>query len=97
MELRNSTVLLLGGSGLVGMAVAQRLLAFGPRRLIVTGLTRDEAESGAAELRANAGDVAIDAAWGNIFLPADLAERARDDMLADPKARRRLVEDYVAP
>lgn len=97
MELRNSTVLLLGGSGLVGMAVAQRLLAFGPRRLIVTGLTRDEAESGAAELRANAGDVAIDAAWGNIFLPADLAARARDDMLADPKARRRLVEDYVAP
>jgi NAD(P)-dependent dehydrogenase (short-subunit alcohol dehydrogenase family) len=97
MELRNSTVLLLGGSGLVGMAVARRLLAFGPTRLIISGLTQEEAESGAAELRAHAGNIAIDAAWGNIFAPADLATRARDDILADPKARRRLVEDYVAP
>ncbi|HEY7894597.1 MAG TPA: hypothetical protein VIC24_06830 [Gemmatimonadaceae bacterium] len=97
MELRESTVLLLGGSGLVGMAVARRLLAFGPTRLIISGLTQDEAESGVTELRAHAGGCAIDAAWGNIFAPADLAARSRDEILGDPTARRRLVEDYVAP
>src|SRR6185437_3879828 len=97
MELRESTVLLLGGSGLVGMAVARRLLAFGPTRLIISGLTQEEAESGVAELRAHAGGSAIDAAWGNIFAPADLAVRSRDEILGDPTARRRLVEDYVAP
>jgi len=97
MEIRNSTVLLLGGSGLVGMAVAHRLLAYGPRRVVITGLTRDEAEPAAEELRAHGGGVAIDAAWGNIFAPADLATRSRDEILADATARRRLVEDYVAP
>ena len=97
MEIRNSTVLLLGGSGLVGMAVAHRLLAYGPRRVVITGLTRDEAEPAAEELRAQAGGIAIDAAWGNIFAPADLATRSRDEILADATARRRLVEDYVAP
>lgn len=97
MELRNATTLILGGSGLVGMAVARRLLECAPRRIIISGLTRDEAESGAAELRPLAGGVAIDAVWGNIFAPIDLATRAREAILADPAARRRLIEDYVAP
>ena len=93
MELRDSTALLLGGSGLVGMAVARRLFAFAPRRVIITGLTKDETEHAARELRPEAGDTVIDVAWGNIFTPEDLAERAREGILGDAAARRRLVDD----
>lgn len=98
MELRGSTVLLLGGSGLVGMAVARRLLSQQPARVIVTGLTRDEAESAARELGAEAGPgTAIEAAWGNIFLPADLATRPRAAVLDDAAARQRLVDELLGP
>src|SRR5581483_9119940 len=97
MELRNATALLLGGTGLVGMAVARRLLAAEPRRIIVAGLTRDEVASAVDELAPHAGGVTIHGTWGNIFLPADLAERSRESILADPVARRRVVDDYLAP
>lgn len=97
MELRESTVLLLGGSGLVGMAVARRLLPLGPRRIIVTALTRDEVDVAVAALRSQAGAVEITGLWGNIFAPADLAERPREALLSDPVARRRLVDDYLGP
>ncbi len=100
MDLRNATVLLLGGSGLVGTAIARRMLAFSPRRLIVTGLAREETEAAAADIRAHvpAGvSVAIDSAWGNIFLPADLAHRPRSELLGDASARRRLVDDILSP
>lgn len=97
MDLRNTTALLLGGSGLVGTAIARRLLEFAPRRIIITGLTRHEVDEAMAELAPHRGDAVIEGAWGNIFAPADLAELPRDQLLADPEARRRLVEDYIAP
>ena len=97
MELRNTTALLLGGSGLVGTAVARRLLEFAPRRIIVTGLTRPEVDEALEELAPHAGSTSIEGAWGNVFVPADLAQLPRDRLMADPAARRRLVEDYIAP
>ena len=95
MELRGSTVLLLGGSGLVGMAVARRLLTFAPRRLVVAGLSRAEAEQAARELKGEAGAVPVDAVWGNIFLPEDLADRSRPELLEDAASRRRLVDELL--
>lgn len=97
MELRNSTALLLGGSGLVGMAIARRLLAFAPAGIILTGLSEAEVETSASELRAESGAVQVDVAWGNIFLPADLGDVRRDTMLTDPAIRRRLVHELLQP
>lgn len=97
MELRGSTVLILGGSGLVGMAVARRLREYAPARLIIAGLTREEAESGARELSADSGDMQVQAVWGDIFMPADLAMRPRSEILADDSARRRLVNELLSP
>src|SRR5919199_1223518 len=87
MELRDSTALLLGGSGLVGMAVARRLLEFRPRRIVLTGLWRDEVEQSARELAGSAGDVEVVWAWGNIFYPTDLAQRSRVEILSDGMRR----------
>jgi NAD(P)-dependent dehydrogenase (short-subunit alcohol dehydrogenase family) len=93
MELRHSTALLLGGSGLVGMAVARRLIPHGPERIIITGLTREEVDESVRELRARSGDVAIEGVWGNIFLPGDLAHERREALLASPDSRRRVLQD----
>lgn len=97
MELRDSTALLLGGSGLVGMAIARRLLAFAPARIILSGLTEAEADASARELRAEAGAVQVETVWGNIFLPSDLAHVGRDAMLTDAAVRRRLVDELLKP
>lgn len=97
MELRNSTALLLGGTGLVGTAVARRLLAFEPARIVVAGLTRDEVAGAIAELGPHAGSTAMEGVWGNIFVPEDLSQRSRESILSDPAARRRVVDDYLGP
>jgi hypothetical protein len=97
MELRDSTALLLGGSGLVGMAIARRLVAFRPRRIILTGLTREETEAAVRELRAEAGDIGVEAVWGNIFVPVDVSEMRRDTLLTDGTVRRRLIDDMLLP
>jgi hypothetical protein len=96
MELRDSTVLLLGGAGLVGMAVTRRLAEHRPRRLVITALTKAEAQTGAKELSDELG-ISIEALWGNIFLPSDLAERGRDDLMRDAVARRRMIDDVLRP
>lgn len=97
MELRNATVLLLGGSGLVGTAIARRLLDFAPRRLIISGLLREEAEAGVAELQPEAGKATLEPVWGNIFLPEDLATVPRARMATDSAVRSRLVRELFGP
>jgi hypothetical protein len=97
VELRGSTVLLLGGAGLVGTAIARRLLDFEPERLIISGLLQEEAEAGVEELRPIAGATALEPVSGNIFLPEDIAATGRAQMSADPAIRSRLVRELFGP
>lgn len=97
MQLRGSTFLLLGGSGLVGTAIARRLLEFAPKRIIVSGLTREESEAAVRELAPHAHGAAIEPVWGDIFVPAEFAHRPRAEILADPRSRGRLVSELLAP
>lgn len=85
---------MLGGAGLVGMAVARRMLEQGPRRLVIGSLRQKEAEHAVAELRAEgATDASVEPVWGDIFLPQPLKDRPRDEILHDPEARRLLIDD----
>lgn len=95
MDIRDARVLILGGSGLVGMAIAREVLGRRPALLVVSGLTREEAEDAAAELRRHpdAEGAAIRAEWGDVFVPYALKDRPRRELLADPDARRRLLDD----
>jgi NAD(P)-dependent dehydrogenase (short-subunit alcohol dehydrogenase family) len=95
MELKGSTVLILGGAGLVGEAVARALLAQGPRRVVIAGLTREEAEESVAELRGEFRHTgaAIDPFWGDLFVPAAMKDRPRWEILEDAEARKQLVND----
>ena len=50
MNINGSTVLVLGGWGLVGSAVCRKLMEFNPARIIVTSLKQHEAEEAVKEL-----------------------------------------------
>jgi NAD(P)-dependent dehydrogenase (short-subunit alcohol dehydrogenase family) len=99
MELKDRTVLVLGGAGLVGFAVARRMVEHSPKRLIVTSLRRTEAQEAVGELKgkAGAGNTTIEAAWGDLFVQEDVCERPREDILGDSEARGRMVDDLFGP
>ena len=95
MDISGSRVLILGGSGLVGTAIVRQLLPLRPHTVVISGLTRDEAEGAVAGVAAEAGrhGVELVAEWGDVFLPRALKDRRRGDLLADPEARAALLDD----
>src|SRR5688572_8090444 len=96
MDIGGKHVLILGGSGLVGMAVARELLPFAPARIVITGLTRAEAETAAVELERDPdrdSATAVESAWGDLFLVDALRERTRNAVLADEATRAQLLDD----
>ncbi|HSH46841.1 MAG TPA: hypothetical protein VK966_13425 [Longimicrobiales bacterium] len=98
MDVQGRTVLLLGGSGLVGMAVARALVPFGPSRVVLSALTREEVEPAVETLRREveddpAGSIAFEAEWGDLFAPEPLKDRRRGEVLGDPDTRRLLLDD----
>jgi hypothetical protein len=92
--------LILGGAGLVGFQVCRQiLLNLKPRRIVVASLLEDEATKACERLEREFGDaVAFVPAWGNLFVPRDMAHLARGKILADAGQRRRLLaavyDDY---
>ena len=97
MELADRTVMLLGGSGLVGHAMARRLLAATPpsppRRLVLVALFEDEVRAAARALEQYRGSVTIDVEWGNIFAPAAVARLDLAVVLGDPAHRALVLGD----
>jgi len=51
MEIKGRTILVLGGYGLVGMAVCRQLMYEDPKSLIVSSLLEDEAYKAVERLR----------------------------------------------
>jgi hypothetical protein len=95
MDIRDRTIMILGGSGLVGHAVARRLLALSPRRLVLVALYQDEVEATARSLEPDRGGTEIATDWGNVFQPAPVAQLPRREALAQPQLRRLLIGDLV--
>lgn len=95
MELKDRSVLVLGGAGLVGLAVSRRILEYEPRRLIVSSLRLAEAEAARDEIARAVPELAskIEARGGDLFVPESLKDRARAEVLSDGDARRLLVDE----
>jgi NAD(P)-dependent dehydrogenase (short-subunit alcohol dehydrogenase family) len=98
LDIRDSRILILGGSGLVGMAIARELLPLRPRALVISALTQREAEEGVDELRRIAPEsVEVAGEWGNLFVPAALKDERRDTLLDDPAARAAMLDELYGP
>lgn len=93
MDIQGSRVLLLGGSGLVGLAIARELLPLQPESIVIAALSEDEARDGVAALQPTAGGTRLEAEWGNLFVPAELKDAPRGHLLEDAAARGLILED----
>ena len=97
MDIRDKSILILGAYGLVGQAVARRLLREAPCRMILLSLRREEAEEVAASLAGERGNTVLDTAWGDVFGFTDTKDLSRREVLADPRQRERLIETMLEP
>ncbi|MEE8488142.1 MAG: short-chain dehydrogenase, partial [Gemmatimonadota bacterium] len=95
MDIQGRNILLLGGSGLIGLAIARDLLPYGPARMVIAALRRDEADQGVQELSAHehAEGVEIIPEWGDVFLRPDRREESRSEMLRTDDGRAEILDD----
>jgi len=98
MEIRDGSVMVLGGYGEVGNAVCKQLLLHKPKQLIVTSLREDEVRSAVEGLRkASSGDSCeIIPFYGNLFVRWDLKDMALSEIAAKPEFLRLVVDDNMA-
>jgi NAD(P)-dependent dehydrogenase (short-subunit alcohol dehydrogenase family) len=102
VDIQGKNVLVLGGYGLVGMAVCREILRHDPRRLVVGSLRRSEAEEAVDVLRRAhpRASAEILPAWGDLLLRAEWQSapegvHPRTAVLGDVERRRRLVADIL--
>jgi hypothetical protein len=67
LNIKDQKVLVLGGPGLVGIAVCRELLARGPKEIQIHSLRLEESEEARQQLLPEAGDCEITVSGGDIF------------------------------
>lgn len=98
MDIKNKTVLVLGGWGLVGNSVIRKLMPEKPARIIVTSLKKEEALDAVASLKKIFPDAPAKFFipwWGNILLRNEFKDKSRQEILDNPEWRRRMMEDTL--
>lgn len=98
MDIKNRTILVLGGWGLVGSAICRKLMEHEPARLIVTSLKESEARDAVEQLRREYPNKPADMFvphWGNVFIRHGWKDTPREELLADDASRLGLVEDII--
>jgi hypothetical protein len=79
-----STLLILGGGGMVGVQVAREALrVLRPQTIVLSALTQREADEAVAALREAAGETNLVAAAGDIFVPESLQGQDRARVVAE--------------
>ncbi|RMD95620.1 MAG: short-chain dehydrogenase, partial [Calditrichaeota bacterium] len=96
MEIQGKKVMVLGGWGLVGMAICRKILKEEPSELIVTSLNEEEALEAVEKLKKETrSKVQIVPAWGNIFVRDSMQGLSRTEILENPQYRQWLIEDIL--
>jgi hypothetical protein len=98
MDIKDRTVLVIGGWGLVGSAVCRKFMEEGPAKMVVTSLRKEEALDAVRQLRKQypgRGKDFFVPWWGDIFTREDLKDIPRDQILASAEYRAMFIEDIV--
>ncbi|MEO0180023.1 MAG: short-chain dehydrogenase [candidate division WOR-3 bacterium] len=104
MNFRGKSVLILGGTGLVGRVIAEKALALKAARVAILGLYEHEITEtfellGFKPRREEIDEVAcyrkgrLTGFWGNMFVRKEFKDKTREELLGDKEARRTLIED----
>jgi hypothetical protein len=96
---RDRTVLVLGGGGMVGYQVAARIAVdLEPERIVIVSLREDEVETAVDRLRDLApASVEVVGEWGDVFVRDEFARMPRAELLDDPRAREAVFDDLLGP
>ncbi len=98
MNIQNKTVLVLGGWGLVGSAVARKLVDDNPKRIIVTSLKSSEAEDAVEKLEKEfpQKEKGYFVPWGgDLFVRHEFKDENRLQILSDKNKRKFLMNDVM--
>lgn len=96
MEIKNKKVMVLGGWGLVGMAICRQMLDEQPEELIVLSLNEWEAKEACESLKKSApAKIKITPHWGNIFVREQMQGLSRSEILENPQHRNWLMQDNL--
>jgi NAD(P)-dependent dehydrogenase (short-subunit alcohol dehydrogenase family) len=96
MEIQGKTVLLLGAGGMVGTALARRLLKERPRRMVLLSLTRKESLAAAAELKPLAGRAKLIPQWGDIFALSRLKDKTPRELRSNSSWKQERIAALIA-
>jgi hypothetical protein len=91
--IQGSTVLIFGGFGLAGSAIARLVLAEKPAKLVVSSLHNEREEQTLLALQHEFPDTTIEAEWGNIFVRESLKDLSPDQIRANPELRQTYLND----
>ncbi|MHB8336968.1 MAG: short-chain dehydrogenase [Ignavibacteriaceae bacterium] len=98
MNIQNKTVLVLGGWGLVGNAVARKLVEQMPKQIIITSLKLSEAEEAVSKLSQEFPEKGQNyfIPWGgDIFVRNEFKDLNRLSILSDKEKRKILMQDTM--
>jgi NAD(P)-dependent dehydrogenase (short-subunit alcohol dehydrogenase family) len=97
VDLKDKKVMILGGWGLVGSAIARVLVPEKPAEIVLHSLNREEAEEAATTISAAfpGAQTRIVPEWGNVFVREDLKDHDRGGLLKDRETRRAIIEDTM--
>jgi len=96
MIIKSSRILILGGWGLVGSAIARKLLGYNPKELIITSLREEEAKEAVEDLKNEFGgytDCVFTPRWGNLFTRQEWKDISPSDVITDSDKRKRSLKD----
>ena len=98
MNIQNKTVLVLGGWGLVGSAVARKLVDDNPKRIVLTSLKYSEAEDAVSKLEKEFPQKGKNyfIPWGgDLFVRNEFKDENRLKLLSDKAKRKILMSDIM--
>lgn len=96
MQITGKKVLIFGGWGEVGSALCNKIMSEKPAQFIISSLRKEEAEGAIALLKQRfpkADPNMFVPEWGNIFTRNEFKDINTRLILADPKMRRRYIDD----
>jgi NAD(P)-dependent dehydrogenase (short-subunit alcohol dehydrogenase family) len=102
MNIEGLNILVLGGGGMVGVAVCRRLMEHRPARLVVAARREAKARHAAGQLATEFpdSDTQFVPVWGDVFLRAEWRDAEGDPraaVLANRNRRQRLIRDILDP
>ncbi|MDC1067611.1 short-chain dehydrogenase [Candidatus Kapabacteria bacterium] len=95
MNIENSTILILGGWGLVGSAISRKIIEHKPKKIVISSLKKIEAEEAVQDLKSEFGNKGIEfvADWGNVFTRTEWKDEPYGKLLSDSETRMQIIQD----